>query len=465
MREVLREVAVLEIPGLVQVRQGGDLAHLGREVDDVVAALLDERWQVGPHWLPRRRLLSPSPLPHADRDAPRRGLRKASAQRVAGRRERHPRRGPMDERLDARSLPGVPDELEAIRPVELAEPARETLHILLDSARSAGQEAWSDRDAHRNSLASWWLVRVSRHFEHEWRTWVVAIPCSDGTSTRFVSRSGASSLLALPMSTTSPPPSSGSSPQFGEDGIIQWLVRHVDVPDRTFVEFGVESYRESNTRLLVELDDWRGLAIDAGDAHKEFLERSEIAWRHTVVAKSAFLTVENLNEVIGGAGFQGDIGLVSIDVDGIDYWLLDALTVVSPRILVVEYNSLFGATAHVTVPYAADFHRTRAHFSTIYFGASISAMASLAAKKGYALVGSNRSGTNAFFVRRDVLGALPEVAPANAWQQTRVRQARDQDGELTYLSDWDEQLRLIADCSLVDVEHDVTTTVAKALAL
>ncbi len=72
--------------------------------------------------------------------------------------------------------------------------------------------------------------------------------------------------------------------QFGEDGIIQWLVHRIEIPDRTFVEFGVQDYRESNTRFLVELDDWSGVAIDASDAHRAFLERSEIAWRHNVDA-------------------------------------------------------------------------------------------------------------------------------------------------------------------------------------
>ena len=251
--------------------------------------------------------------------------------------------------------------------------------------------------------------------------------------------------------------------QFGEDGIIQWLVQRVPLGERTFIEFGVEDYRESNTRLLVEMDDWWGLAIDASDRHTRFLNQSGLAWRHRIASCTAFLTVENLNSVIGDAGFRGDVDLVSIDVDGVDYWLLRALSIVSPRILIVEYNSLFGPDALVTVPYAARFDRMDAHYSTLYYGASISALAHVAASKGYALVGGNRAGTNAFFVRRDVLGDILEQSPASVWRETRIRQARDEEGALTYLSDRREQLRLIADCPVVDVRAEATTTISEAV--
>ena len=251
--------------------------------------------------------------------------------------------------------------------------------------------------------------------------------------------------------------------QFGEDGIIQWLVDRTPLGERTFVEFGVENYREANTRLLVEMDDWCGLVIDSSDRHQRFLEESGIAWRHTVVTRTAFLTTENLNAVIGEAGFSGDIDLVSIDVDGMDYWMLESLSIVSPRILIVEYNSLFGPDACVTVPYAPRFDRTTAHYSTLYFGASIRALTELAAAKGYALVGGNSAGTNAFFVRRDVLGDTRQQSPSTAWRQSRVRQARDEAGELTYLSSGAEQRRLIAECPLLDLATGCETTVARAI--
>ena len=245
--------------------------------------------------------------------------------------------------------------------------------------------------------------------------------------------------------------------------MIQWLAQRVPLQRHAFVEFGVQDYRESNTRFLVELDDWEGLIIDAGDEHRAFLERTELGWRHSVTAKQAFLTVENLNDVIRDAGFDGDVGLVSIDVDGVDYWLLEALTVVSPRILVVEYNSLFGPEASVTVPYSPGFDRAVAHHSGLCFGASLLALTQLANRKGYALVGSNSAGTNGFFVRRDVLGAMAEVAPADAWREARVRQARDVSGLLTYVTGHREQLALIEGCVVVDVESGRQVTVGERI--
>ncbi len=137
--------------------------------------------------------------------------------------------------------------------------------------------------------------------------------------------------------------------------------------------------------------------------------------------------------MIGAVGLHGDVGLVSIDVDGVDYWLLHALTVVSPRILVVEYNSLFGPNARVTVPYSPDFDRTAAHFSNLFFGASHAALTDLASEKG-SRSWVRTAGTNGFFVRRDVLGPMHELAAADAWRETRVRQSRDPTGALTYVT-------------------------------
>lgn len=239
--------------------------------------------------------------------------------------------------------------------------------------------------------------------------------------------------------------------QWGEDGIIQYLIAHVSIDRPVFVEFGVESYRESNTRFLLENDHWEGLILDGGREHLEFIDEGELRWRYTIEARSAFLTRENINQVIRDGGVEGDIGLLSVDVDGNDYWILDAVDVVSPRILVVEYNSLFGPDAAVTVPYRPDFERRCAHWSSLYYGASLAALHHLAGQKGFRLVGCNRAGVNAFFVRADVVGELPVLEPADAYVRSRHRESRDRDGRLTYMNSAAEKLALIADQPLVDV--------------
>jgi hypothetical protein len=242
--------------------------------------------------------------------------------------------------------------------------------------------------------------------------------------------------------------------QFGEDGIIQFLVQRVPFDSRVFVELGVEDYAESNTRFLLVHDAWRGVIVDASDAHRRFLEESRLGWRNTIDAVTAFVDRENVNAIIERAGVSGPIGLLSIDLDGNDYWLLEAIDVVSPRIVVVEYNSLFGPDRAVTVPYDPAFVREEKHWSHLYWGASLAALARAADAKGLALVAGNRAGNNAFFVRRDSLGEIPERTVAECWRPAQFREARGPDGELTYLSDDTEKLHLLRDLPLVDLDGD-----------
>jgi hypothetical protein len=239
--------------------------------------------------------------------------------------------------------------------------------------------------------------------------------------------------------------------QFGEDGIVQFLVQRVPIENRVFVEFGVEDYTEANTRFLLMHDAWSGLIIDGGDAHRRFLEASGLAWRTTIEAVSAFVDRDNIDDLIRGARIEGDIGLLSIDIDGNDLWVLQAIESVSPRILVTEYNSLFGPDHAVSVPYDPAFARSEKHFSNLYWGASLAALATVADRKGYALVGGNRAGNNAFFVRRDVMGQIPERSVSECWRRAQFRESRAPNGELTYVGDDREKLRLLRDLPLADL--------------
>jgi hypothetical protein len=246
--------------------------------------------------------------------------------------------------------------------------------------------------------------------------------------------------------------------QFGEDGVIQWLLARVPISSRNFVEFGVGDYRESNTRFLLEHDGWSGLIIDSGTTHIRFVEDMGLAWRGVIEARSAFVTAENINDLLSSQPV--DTGLLSVDVDGMDYWILSAISVIRPRIVICEYNSLFGAVAPVSVPYLASFDRTTAHHSTLYFGASISAIAHWGDQHGYRLVGSTAQGVNAFLVRGDVAGDLPDLSGPEAWVETPIRQAHDESGKLTYLGGLGPQRQLIASMPLVDVITGSLLTVA-----
>ena len=106
--------------------------------------------------------------------------------------------------------------------------------------------------------------------------------------------------------------------QFGEDGIIQFLIDRVLITKDIFVEIGVETYAESNTRFLLMNNDWIGYIIDRSRDHLDFIQRTHLAWWHSITALCAHITRENINHVLEEAGVEGDIGLFSIDIDGND---------------------------------------------------------------------------------------------------------------------------------------------------
>jgi len=223
--------------------------------------------------------------------------------------------------------------------------------------------------------------------------------------------------------------------QFGDDGIIQWLQHNLEIPNKTFIEFGVEDYRESNTRFLMMNDNWAGFVMDSSEAHIARIVNSEYFWRYELLAKRAFIDKDNINELLSGSGFDKEIGLLHIDLDGNDYWIWQAITVISPIVVVVEYNSIFGIDRAITVPYDRAFDRAKKHYSNLYFGTSLRALYQLAKVKGYAFVGCNGAGNNAYFVRHDKLNTIVrEMSLESGYMPSRFRQSRDNAGNLNYLS-------------------------------
>jgi hypothetical protein len=242
--------------------------------------------------------------------------------------------------------------------------------------------------------------------------------------------------------------------QFGDDGIIQYLIHHLAPLPDSFVEFGVGNYRESNTRFLLLNDNWRGLVLDGDQNCIGQIQNGEIYWRHTLTAKCAWITRDIINKLLRDAGFSGEIGLLSIDIDGNDYWVWEKLDVVTPAIVIVEYNSIFGPDLAVTIPYDPKFVRHRAHYSGQFWGASLSALALLANRKGYSLVGCNSAGNNAYFVRNDKIDHSRALSPREAFVDARFRDTRDASGNLTYLSG-NERFDGIAHLEVYDLDRAI----------
>ena len=136
----------------------------------------------------------------------------------------------------------------------------------------------------------------------------------------------------------------------------------------------MENYTEANTRFLLVNNNWSGLVLDGSSENIEYIKHDmHVFYAHNLKAQSVFITLDNINEVITRNGITGDIGILSVDIDGNDFWIWEAIDCISPRIVICEYNSIFGANAKVSTPYKADFYRGTAHFSNVYYGASISA--------------------------------------------------------------------------------------------
>ena len=203
--------------------------------------------------------------------------------------------------------------------------------------------------------------------------------------------------------------------QFEEDGIILALLERVGVVTRRFVEIG--SGRSGGNSAALALDcGWTGLMIDSSVDAIEHLRR-RLAINPDVTAVAAMVLPENVNELLTQHGYTGEVDVLSLDIDSYDYWVLEALRVCSPRILVTEYNAAFGNERAVTIPYAQPLDGTPKG----YHGASLAALVGAARRKDYRLVLCDESGANAFFVRNDLAPELRELPVARAFKPALSR--------------------------------------------
>jgi hypothetical protein len=245
--------------------------------------------------------------------------------------------------------------------------------------------------------------------------------------------------------------------QWGEDGIINWLLSNLPDISPSFIEFGVEDYTEANTRFLLHQNHWKGFVIDGSPRNIARIRGKDFFWRHHLKAESHFINVENINSIIEDGGFAGDLGVLSIDIDGNDYWVWRAIEAVNPAIVIIEYNAVFGDQFAVTVPYERDFERNRGHYSNLYFGASLPALRSLGRQKGYTFIGTTKSGVNAFFVRDDIFSSLRNKISCICSHVSSVRESRNEKGQLSFFSGVD-RASVVSRLKLVDVDSSEVTS-------
>ena len=190
--------------------------------------------------------------------------------------------------------------------------------------------------------------------------------------------------------------------QNGEDGVLWEMIGALEITTEFFVEFGVGDGSECNTRLLADVLGWSGVMFELD--RREF-DTVESRWRarSDITTRNTSVTPENVNQLFDECGVPSDFGVLSIDVDGQDYWIWKALSNdYRPAIVIIEYNASHGAERSVVeepgLPWSLDYSDT--------FGASIEAIRRLGRTKGYELVHLEMAGVNAFLVREDLLARV-----------------------------------------------------------
>ncbi len=238
--------------------------------------------------------------------------------------------------------------------------------------------------------------------------------------------------------------------QWGEDGIIDYLISALNINDHSFIEFGVENYKEANTKFLLLNRNWSGMILDSSKENIQSIKESEIYWKYDLTVLNEFVTKDNINQLIKN-NFDKKIGLLSIDVDGNDYWIWESIETINPSIVIVEYNARFGNKKKLVVPYKKNFDRKTEHYSMIYYGASLQALADLGNKKGYKFICCNKAGNNAFFVKKDLINdQIKFKSLTDGFYKNKFRESRDKNGNLIFLNE-EEEREIISNLPLVEV--------------
>jgi hypothetical protein len=225
--------------------------------------------------------------------------------------------------------------------------------------------------------------------------------------------------------------------QFEEDGILLYIFAAIGIEHQTFIDIGSGNGINSNCANFAVNFGWHGLFIDGNQKNitkgKKYYEGNPDTWAYPPVFVNAFIQRENINELIQQNGFASKgIDLLSIDIDGNDYWIWDALNVVEPRVVIVETHVEFGLNS-IVVPYDKNYNYPGKHPD--YHGASPVAMEKLAQRKGYRLVGANNYGFNTIYVKN---GIGEDILPAVSVESI-IRHPRNQERQKLFdeIKDWE----------------------------
>ena len=242
--------------------------------------------------------------------------------------------------------------------------------------------------------------------------------------------------------------------QNGEDGILDYILYQLGIQKPKFLEIGVGDYSECNTRFIFEKCSSKGIIIDSLDNLEERVKKNVLLWKGELNIINKSINSENILKILNENDTLNQLDLFSLDIDGIDYWIIEKLPKDFSKIAILEYNHIFGNNLKVTVPNIENFDRSVYHYSNLCFGMSIKAAIEIMEKKNFYFVGTNLFKNNAFFVSKNY--------PKNKFFQNLIiedptysanatfRESRDIKGNLNYLSG-KKKIQEISDCEVVEL--------------
>ena len=244
--------------------------------------------------------------------------------------------------------------------------------------------------------------------------------------------------------------------QNGEDGILDYILHRLNIEKPKFIEIGVGEYIEANTRFIFERCSPKGAIIDCIENLEQKVKKNIKLWKGELKIINKIVNPENINEIIKESNCSSNLDIFSLDIDGVDYWILDKLPANFSKIVILEYNPTFGSEIEVSIPNIKNFDRTKYHYSNLCFGMSLKAATKIMKKKNFYFLGSNLLKNNAFFIsnkyKKELFFGSLNINKLEDSTNSNFTESRDTNGNLNYL-DSKKRINEISDCEVVDLSN------------
>lgn len=245
--------------------------------------------------------------------------------------------------------------------------------------------------------------------------------------------------------------------QNGEDGILDYLLYQLKIEKPKFLEIGVGDYSEANTRFIRDGSSAKGSIVDCIEDFENKVKRNIKLWKGELKIIKKKINSENIKDIIDDDIIFSNLDLFSLDIDSIDYWIINKLPKNFSKIAVLEFNPVFGNNLKVSVPDIKNFNRTEYHYSNLCFGMSLKAAIDIMTEKNFYFLGTNLFKNNAFFVSndydKDIYFKNLKLNNFKDHTNATFSESRDLDGNLNFLSG-KKKIIEIEECEVIDLSDN-----------